>query len=139
MLLVAPDAPAPEGGACEEDWVRLPVDDRDVAARLGALRRRVEHHQVAPHLDGNGRLIHRGRWVSLSPIEERIASAMVDRFGAVVPDADLIRMGWSSGAPTDNALRVHLNRLRRRIAPLGLTIRGVRRHGQVLEETPNLP
>ncbi|MDQ6614793.1 MAG: helix-turn-helix domain-containing protein, partial [Actinomycetota bacterium] len=138
LLLVAPDAPAPEGGACEEDWVRLPASDPDVAARLRALRRRVDRHQLAPRLDGSGRLIHRRKWVSLSPIEERILGVLVDRFGTVVPDADLIDVGWSEDPPTLNALRVHLNRIRRRIAPLGLTVSGVRSHGQVLEEKSKL-
>ena len=30
LLLVRPPAPAPDVMECEEDWVRLPADDRDV-------------------------------------------------------------------------------------------------------------
>jgi len=134
LLLVAPDADPPEGGACEEDWVRLPADDRDIAARLHALRRRVDRHQVAPTLDGRGRLIHRGKWVALSPIEERLVTSLVERFGTVVAAADMARMAWPDEKATANAFRVQLLRLRQRIAPLGLEIRGVRGRGLVLEE-----
>ena len=39
------------------------------------------------------------------------------------------------GAPTRNALDVHVLRLRRRLAPLGLEIRTVRSRGYLLQES----
>ena len=41
---------------------------------------------------------------------------------------------WPDGAPTRNALDVHVLRLRRRLAPLGLEIRTVRSRGYLLQE-----
>src|SRR5437763_3254886 len=37
LLLVDAGNDPPESDDCQEDWVRLPADDRDVAARLRAL------------------------------------------------------------------------------------------------------
>ena len=40
---------------------------------------------------------------------------------------------WPSGVPTRNALDVHVLRLRRRIAPVGLEIRTVRSRGYLMQ------
>ena len=61
------------------------------------------------------------------------AGVLLDRFGAVVSRDNLSRTGWPMGAPGRNALDVHMLRLRRRIAPLGLAIRTVRSRGYLLE------
>ena len=60
-------------------------------------------------------------------------AAMLDRLGAVVTRDALSRAGWPDGAPGRNALDVHVLRLRRRVAPLGLVIRTVRSRGYLLE------
>src|SRR5712692_4956114 len=108
LLLVEETADPPESGDCEEDWIRLPAEDRDVGARLRALMRRAAHHQALPELDGYGRLLHRGRWVSPSPIEQRIIAVLVDRFGAVVSAKELLQHAWPGGPSTNGVLRVHM-------------------------------
>jgi DNA-binding response OmpR family regulator len=45
----------------------------------------------------------------------------------------LAQAGWPEGAPGRNALDVHVLRLRRRIAPVGLAIKTVRSRGYLLE------
>ena len=60
---------------------------------------------------------------------------MLDRYGAVVSRDALARAGWPDGSPGRNALDVHVLRLRRRLAPLGLAIRTVRSRGYLLEWT----
>ena len=60
---------------------------------------------------------------------------LLDRFGAVVTRDTLADRAWPSGVPTRNALDVHVLRLRRRIAPLGLEIRTVRSRGYLLQST----
>ena len=55
------------------------------------------------------------------------------RFGAVVGRELMARRAWPNGAPTRNALDVHILRLRRRIAPLGLEVRTVRSRGYLLQ------
>ena len=135
LLLVAPDADPPDGRDCLEDWVRLPADDRDVAARLRALEVRAARHQQQPETDERGRLRFNGDWVALSPIEERLVGALSARFGEVVSRTELLTAGWPDENPSDAALRVHLTRLRKEIAPLGLEIATVRGFGHVMQET----
>ena len=134
LLLVAPESDPPDGRDCLEDWVRLPADDRDVAARLRALEVRAAHHQHQPETDARGRLTFNGEWVALSPIEERIVGALAARFGEVVSRDELLAAGWPDEHPSDAALRVHLTRLRKEIAPLGLEIATVRGFGHVMQE-----
>jgi DNA-binding response OmpR family regulator len=133
LLLVGPQTPPPESADPLEDWVRLPADDRDVRARVATLSARAGNGQAAPHIDADGLLRFRDQWVSLSPVERELASALVDRFGAVVGRDALARRAWAGGAPTRNALDVHILRLRRRIAPLGLEVRTVRSRGYLLQ------
>jgi hypothetical protein len=135
LLLVAPQSDPPDGQDCLEDWVRLPADDRDVAARLRALEARAVRHQQQPETDERGRLTFNGNWVALSPIEERIVGALAARFGEVVSRGELLAAGWPDDTPSDAALRVHLTRLRKEIAALGLEIATVRGFGHVMQET----
>jgi len=88
---------------------------------------------VAPSVDDDGLLRYRGRWVTLSPVERALAGALIDRFNAVVGRDTLVRRAWPGGSPTRNALDVHMLRLRRRIAPLGLEVRTVRARGYLLQ------
>jgi DNA-binding response OmpR family regulator len=133
LLLVGPDVAPPESADCLEDWVRLPADDRDVRARLATLVARAGNGHAAPTIDGDGLLRFRDHWVPLSPVERALAAALVDRFGAVVGRESLARRAWPSGAPTRNALDVHMLRLRRRIAALGLEVRTVRSRGYLMQ------
>ncbi len=72
-------------------------------------------------------------WVSLSPVERALAA----RAGRAVRCGRRSRVagspGVAGGAPTRNALDVHVLRLRRRIAPLGLEVRTVRSRGYLLQ------
>ena len=140
LLLVAPESDPPDGRDCLEDWVRLPADDRDVAARLRALEVRATRHQQQPATDERGRLTFQGEWVALSPIEERLVGVLAGHFGEVVSREELLAAGWEDGEnPSDAALRVHLTRLRKEIAPLGLEIATVRGFGHVLQERVDRP
>jgi hypothetical protein len=135
LLLVAPNSEPPTALDCLEDWIRLPAEDGDVAARLRALEVRAVRHHTTPETDARGRLTFGGEWVALSPIEERLVQALASKFGAVVSRDELLAAGWpDDGTPTDAALRVHLTRLRKEIKPLGLEIATVRGFGHVLQE-----
>ena len=79
---------------------------------------------MAPSLDGDGLLHHRDHWVSLSPVEQSLAAALLDRFGAVVArDTLAVRLAGRVADPA--ALDVHVLRLGA-ASPLGLEIRTVR-------------
>jgi DNA-binding response OmpR family regulator len=141
LLLVEDEAVPPEAVDCLEDWMRVPVDEEELAARLGALavRARIHLDPDRPVLDDDG-VLRRGReWVSLPPVEARLTAALLDRLGAVVSREALARAGWPAGAPGRNALDVHVLRLRRRLGPLGLAIRTVRSRGYLLEPSTSDP
>jgi DNA-binding response OmpR family regulator len=134
LLLIETGTP-PLPSDQREDWIRLPADDVDLRTRIEALRRRVElEASGVPELDDHGVLRANERWVALPPVEARLVAALIGRFGAVVSRTALTGAGWPGGAPGRNALDVHILRLRRRIAPLGLAIRTVRSRGYLLEE-----
>jgi len=133
LLLLNGESEPPESADCLEDWIRLPADDRDMRARVTRLASRSETQQPAPQVDGDGLLRYRGRWVALSPVESALAITLVDRFGAVVGRDTLARRAWPEGTPTRNALDVHMLRLRRRIAPLGVEVRTVRSRGYLMQ------
>lgn len=133
LLLLDGDEPAPEPPDCLEDWIRMPAADADLAARRAGLARRSGEHAVRPTLDEAGVLRFREHWVGLSPVERDLVSAMVDRFGAVVSRGVLSERAWPEGAPSRNALDVHMLRLRRRVASIGLEVRTIRSRGYLLQ------
>jgi two-component system OmpR family response regulator len=133
LLFVEAEGEPPNSGDCLEDWVRVPVDERELRSRVTALVARAERHGSRPEIDGDGLLRFRGRWIDLPPVEHTLAAALVDRFGAVVGRESLARAAWPQDRPSRNALDVHMSRLRRRIAPIGLGVRTVRSRGYLLQ------
>jgi len=137
VLLLVEGSPPPTPVDDIEDWVRAPVSDADLRARVEWLNRRLGPVATVeverPTLDEDGLLRARDRWVPLPPVESRLTRALLDRFGAVVSRDALSRAGWPHGAPGRNALDVHVLRLRRRLVPIELAIRTVRSRGYLLE------
>ena len=135
-LLLVEDGhhPPPEVGLLE-DWIRVPASEADVRARIDTLlaRRPAGVAPVPPSLDGDGVLRANGAWVSVPPVEARLLRAFLDRFGAVVGRDALSNAGWPGRSPERNVLDVHMLRLRRRVAHVGLAIRTVRARGYLLE------
>ena len=134
LLLVEADTSPPVIDSPLEDWIRLPANEVDLQARIDTLIRRVTRAACKqPTLDPDGVLRFGGDWVSLPPIEARLVSALIGRYGAVVTREQLASAAWPQGAPGRNALDVHVLRLRRRLTPLGLVIKTVRARGYLLE------
>jgi two-component system, OmpR family, response regulator len=133
LLLVEVDAAPPPSTSCIEDWLRLPVDDASLRARLVALAAHASRHPMVPTLDEHGQLSHRGEAVFLSVTDQRIAEILVVNFGRVVSEETLLEQSRPDNR-NDQTLRVNVSRLRRRIAPLGLVITCVRGHGYLLQQ-----
>ena len=133
LLVVSRDAEPPTAADCLEEWVFDGASEREMDLRGRALAHRARLHAVSPHIDGDGLLHFRDGWVSLSPVEQSLAGALLERFGAVVSRDMLSERAWANGVPTRNALDVHVLRLRRRIAGLGLEIRTVRSRGYLMQ------
>ena len=137
LLLVEEGQPPPSVLDCLEDWIRIPAAESDLQARVDTLAARNQAHQhYPPGLDRHGVLRYQDRWVALPALEARLTEQLIRRFGAVVGREALLKAGWPGGAPGRNALDVHVLRLRRRLAPLGLVIRTVRSRGYLLESNP---
>jgi DNA-binding winged helix-turn-helix (wHTH) protein len=134
LLLVEAGGPLPSVSDPLEDWVRLPADDSEVQCRVSTLASRARAaERTTATLDQDGVLRLGGRWVSLPPVEARLAAILLERLGAVVLRDSLSEAGWPGGSPGRNALDVHMLRLRRRVTPLGVQIRTVRARGYVLD------
>jgi DNA-binding response OmpR family regulator len=136
LLLLDEGAPVPSPQDCLEDWVRVPVEDHDLQARITGLAIRAGLHLVShPELDDDGVLRVGEAWVPLPPVESRLAGVLLEKMGVVVSREALARAGWPEGAPGRNALDVHVLRLRRRLAGVGLAISTVRSRGYLLERS----
>jgi DNA-binding response OmpR family regulator len=134
LLLVEDGATPPAPIDCLEDWIRVPAPELDLRARLSALEGRAAVHAPAvPTLDGDGVLRFGPLWVSLPPVEARLTTALLERFGAVVGRETMASAGWPEGTAGRNALDVHVLRLRRRLTSVGLVIRTVRSRGYHME------
>jgi DNA-binding response OmpR family regulator len=136
LLVVEPDTAPPDSDSCLQDWIRLPATDEDIRARLMALLHHAERHPSAPVIDPCGQLSFRDLNVFLSPREHAIAQALVNQFGTAVSEHDLIQTAWPDGDGTATALRVHSHRLRKRLGPLGLTVKNIRGYGYMMHQVP---
>jgi hypothetical protein len=138
LLLVDIDAEAPPaGGPCTGplcDWVREPVDERDLQSRIVALRSRASIDR--PILGDHGVVWRGAVWVALSPIEERLTAAFLARSGRVLSRRRLEQLGWPDGIPNARAIDGRIKVLRSRIAAVGVRIHTVRGQGYLAEIQP---
>jgi DNA-binding winged helix-turn-helix (wHTH) protein len=138
LLLVAPTVTPPVCTDCLEDWVRLPVDETDLRARMHTLAERQRIRQTLT-VDENGILRQDNTVVLLSPTEQRIAAVLIEHFGALVAKDVIEQRLWNELDPSSIAMRVHISRLRKRVAPLGLKISSVHNFGYVLHRDQTAP
>jgi len=131
LYLVGGDEDPPVPSGCLEDWVRIPGEERDLRARLAALELRAALHHTPPFVDDDNRLHHDGRVVALSPIEARLATALIARIGTALSDESLLAAVRNGGEMSVASLRVEMGRLRSRLRTLQLAIRRTRK-GYVL-------
>jgi len=136
LLVVEPEMAPPESASCLQAWIRFPATDEDVRARLAALGHHAARHPAAPVIDPWGQLSFRDMNAFLSPREHAIAQALVNLFGTAVSEDELIQAGWPEDDGTATALRVHCHRLRRRLAPLRLTVKSIRGYGYMMHQVP---
>ena len=92
-------------------------------------------HAAPPFVDDEGRLHHRGSTLPLNPVEARIARALTERVGAVVPDEELLDALRGAGG-ADLSLRTEVARLRARVRIFQLTISRSRGRGYLLMPSP---
>jgi hypothetical protein len=137
ILLLDPATPPPQCWDDREDWIRLPADPADLAARAASLLSRRATTVGAPFpsvpvLDADGLLRAGAQWVALPPVEARLAARLLHRLDEVVSREALLAAGWPHGAPAGRVLDGRIKLLRRRLAPFGLEILTVRGVGYLL-------
>jgi DNA-binding response OmpR family regulator len=136
-LLLVPDGqrPPPTAGDPMEDWIRVPADERDVAARLRTLADRATTSlDEAVVVDGHC-LRRAAVTIPLSPSEATFISVLVTAGGRVVPRGALAHAIWPGGAPhPSRALDDLAYRLRRRIGVVGLDVVTARGRGFALQQ-----
>jgi DNA-binding response OmpR family regulator len=114
----------------------MPSDDGDVRARILALLQHRRAHLRTPTIDEYGVVRAEGKMVFLSPREQRLAEALLERFGAVVEETDIRQKVFDTDdCARKGAFRICVSRLRKHLAPLGLTISCVRATGYLLHHT----
>ena len=136
ILVVEGPAIPPISGDVREDWVRAPVTDSDLRARVATLQAKARAYR-APKLDANGVLRYGGQLITISRTETDLLARLVRDFGRTVDRSDLADcLPDRPTRATRNALDLHILRLRKRILPVGLGIRTVWGRGYLLEATP---
>ena len=87
ILVVEPECPPPEIETDDPfvDWVRDPIDERELQAHVVALLERAS--AVRPILGDHGVVWRGATWIALSPIEERLTAAFLARPGRVLEPA----------------------------------------------------
>lgn len=131
LLLVAPGAPPPDGGALEEDWIRVPADPVDLHERVEALRR-LTTPEPPVHLDADGLLWRGERWVALAPVEQVVVGRLVAPPGRLVAREDLVAAAWPDGGVERRALDRVVARVRPKLAELRLEVHCVAGTGYLL-------
>lgn len=134
LLIVEAGADPPDDLGIDEDWVRPPADERELATRANRLRRiSTRLDTETPILDDN-RVLHRGgTTVVLSRSEATVVRILLDSVGTVVPRETLARELWpDDDSPGPRAIDAIVYRLRRRLAGLHLCIRSARSRGFVI-------
>ncbi len=124
-----------------DDYLVKPFDPPELAARLRALKRRSEGRTSETLRLGRLRmdLAHRELFLDdepfyLSPREYALTEMLMQRAGRVLNKEAIVAKlsSWESDF-SENSVEVYVHRLRKRLAPCGLTIRTVRGFGYVME------
>ncbi|MEU4728496.1 winged helix-turn-helix domain-containing protein [Streptomyces sp. NPDC005409] len=133
LLVVEHGASPPEHLSLHEDWVRPPIVQEDLQARLRQLADRAVL-KSKPVLDPAGILYFKDSSVTLSLTQCEMLAPLVAQYGEIIYRTELREILEHSGSSSSsNALDLHVMRLRRRLQLVGLAVRNVWGRGFVLE------
>lgn len=130
-----------------DDYMAKPFDIREFEARVRSLlRRQAGLRSSAVTLGGltldltSRQFSANGQAIDLPPRERALLELLVMRAGKVVTKEAIVQSVTSlEDILSDNAIEQYVSRLRRRLQPLGLTLRTVRGLGYLLERPGDPP
>lgn len=131
LMVVEGSAIPPTDMALSEDWVRQPIPRCDIDARISTLLCRTT--DAVPTLDATGVLYYQNESVPMSNAQVAMMQCFLTDFNRVVRREELqealasIDLGLSN-----NALDLHILRLRKRIARINLKLQTVWGRGYIL-------
>jgi hypothetical protein len=132
LLLVAAGALPPRLDS-NEDWIRIPADERDLLDRMQRLAAEFDRRRRPPYLEADVVLRYGGRTVVVSDGEAAVLRPLIARFGELVTWDVLRGHLWPDAERTARAMSARVFRARVRIEPIGLTVYTIRRRGVVLD------
>jgi len=133
LLLVAADADPPDVVGVNEDWIRVPADERDLIHRAQRLSRWVAHLASEQLVLDPNRIVHRGGAAAvLSELEATLLEELLSVPG-VISREQLERAVWPDGVPSARSLDNLVFRLRGHLERLGVAVRSARSKGFVVE------
>jgi len=142
LWLLPPGELPPELGA-DEDWIRVPADERDIHARLQRLTGRIGAsgplHPEEVSVGPDGLVERLGQRVYLPRIEASLLGRLGRTPDAVVTRRALAVAAWGDEERTGRLLDSRIFSLRGRLGPLGLAIHTIRGRGYVLSAAPAAP
>ncbi|MCD7755501.1 MAG: response regulator transcription factor [Firmicutes bacterium] len=122
-----------------DDFIAKPFDAEVLTAKVQALLRRSYDFVESPVLSHRGlrlstmdcSLVYAGQKLELTKNEYRILLTLLERKGSIVSRERLMQRLWETDSfVDDNTLTVNVNRLRKKLAGLGLRDYITTRHGQ---------
>ncbi|MDT8896216.1 response regulator transcription factor [Halomonas sp. I1] len=123
-----------------DDYLAKPFALDELEARIRALLRRRERHQVLQvgslRFDGLAQRFSLADVpLSLPPREQRLLACLMHHAGEPVDKARLAEEAFQGEPMGDNAIEVYVHRLRKRLSDDGVALRTVRGIGYLLEAT----
>lgn len=133
LLLVDRDEPPPVCADPLVDWAFASAAEDELEARVAALAARARARNTErPVVDAGGMLHCRGETLALSPKESQITRCFLEHLDHVVSREQLAQAAWPGHDVQPKTVEMHLVKLRRRLAPAGLSIATVRARGWVM-------
>jgi DNA-binding winged helix-turn-helix (wHTH) protein len=134
LIVVARGARVPELAGAHEDWIREPIEAWELKTRIASLHLKATARKASPVVDEDGILCYGDAVLPLTVCEGVVLRGLIQRRPGMASRAELGKLLLSANrSASQNALDLHIMRLRRKVVPVGLAIETVRGRGFLLK------